>query len=51
MTTTTECQKMIQPWLTGNDEKDAQMLKRMFRACKMSIAEWRVVVAESKVTQ
>jgi hypothetical protein len=40
--------KMIKPWLTGDDEKDAKMLRKMFRGCKMSIGEWRQVVAESK---
>ena len=39
---------MIQPWLTGNDEKDAQMLRRMFRGVGLSIAQWRQVVAETK---
>lgn len=39
---------MIAPWLTGNDESDAKMLKRTFRAIKMSIADWRKVVATVK---
>jgi len=43
-----EVQKMIAPWLTGNDEKDAKMLQRMFRAVGLSIGEWRQVVAEVK---
>jgi hypothetical protein len=48
MSTTTAVQNMIKPWLTGNDEKDAKMLSRMFRAVGLSIAEWRQVVAEAK---
>jgi hypothetical protein len=39
---------MIKPWLTGNDEKDAKMLSRMFRAVGFSLGEWRTVVAEAK---
>ena len=46
--TTAEVRKMIAPWLTGNDEKDAKMLKNMVRGCGMSIGEWRQVVAETK---
>jgi hypothetical protein len=48
MTTTNEVRNMIKPWLTGNDEKDAKMLKNMFRGVGMSISEWRQVVAETK---
>ena len=39
---------MIKPWLTGNDEKDAKMLRNMFRSVGLSIGEWRKVVAEAK---
>ena len=46
--TTDAVRNMIQPWLTGNDEKDAQMLRRMFRGVGLSIAQWRQVVAETK---
>jgi hypothetical protein len=46
--TTAEVRKMIAPWLTGNDEKDAKMLQRMFRAVGLSIGEWRQIVAETK---
>jgi hypothetical protein len=46
--TTTEVRSMIAPWLTGNNEKDAKMLQRMFRAVGLSIGEWRQVVAEVK---
>ncbi len=45
---TPETIKMIKPWLTGNDEKDAQMLRRMFRGVGFSIGEWRQIVAEVK---
>jgi hypothetical protein len=45
---TAEVRNMIAPWLTGNDEKDAKMLQRMFRAVGLSIGEWRQVVAEVK---
>jgi CCR4-NOT transcriptional regulation complex NOT5 subunit len=48
MTTTNEVRNMIKPWLTGNDEKDAKMLKNMFRGVGMSIREWRQVVKETK---
>jgi CCR4-NOT transcriptional regulation complex NOT5 subunit len=48
MTTTNEVRNMIKPWLTGNDEKDAKMLKNMFRGVGMSISEWRQVVKETK---
>jgi hypothetical protein len=43
-----EVQKMIAPWLTGNDEKDAKMLQRMFRPVGLTISQWRQVVAETK---
>jgi len=46
--TTTEVRNMIAPWLTGNDQRDAKMLQRMFRAVGLSIGEWRQVVAEVK---
>ena len=42
---------MITPWLTGNDEKDAKSLKRTFRAIKMTIGEWRQVVATVKAAK
>jgi hypothetical protein len=41
---------MIKPWLTGDDEKDAKMLRKMFRGCKMSIGEWRQIIAETKAS-
>ena len=41
---------MVRPWLTGNDEKDAKSLSRTFRMCKLTIAEWRKVVKQSKQT-
>jgi hypothetical protein len=40
--------KMIAPWLTGNDEADAKMLKAMFKGVRMSIGEWRDVVLQVK---
>ena len=46
--TTAEVRNMIAPWLTGNDEKDAKMLRKMFRGCGLSIGEWRQIVAETK---
>ncbi len=48
MSITAEVKKMIQPWLTGNDEKDAKSLQRAFRGVGMSIAEWRQVVSQAK---
>ena len=48
MSTSATVQNMIKPWLTGNDEKDAKMLQRMFRAVGLSIGEWQTVVAEAK---
>ena len=43
--------KMITPWLTGNDEADAKMLKRMFKGVGMSIGEWREVVQQVKAAK
>jgi hypothetical protein len=51
MKTSTAVQNMIKPWLTGNDEKDAKMLQKMFRAVGLSISEWRNVVSEAKGAQ
>ena len=55
MTTTTDnaltndaVRKMIAPWLTGNDEKDAKMLSTMFRGMRLTRNQWRQVVAETK---
>ena len=39
---------MVAPWLTGNDESDAKMLRNMFKGVGMTIAQWRQVVAECK---
>lgn len=40
--------KMIQKWLTGNDEADAKSLSRTFRSVGLTLAQWREVVAQSK---
>ena len=53
MTTTTNLtdaafRKMAAPWLTGNDEADAKMLKNMFKGVRLTLAQWRQVVAETK---
>ena len=48
MKTTTAVKNMIKPWLTGNDEKDAKILSRMFRAVGLTLGEWRTVVSEAK---
>ena len=40
--------KMVREWLTGNDERDAQVLRRKFRATRLTIEQWRQVVAETK---
>jgi len=40
--------KMVREWLTGNDERDAQVLRRKFRATRMTIEQWRQVIAETK---
>ncbi len=40
--------KMIREWLTGNDERDAQRLRRTFRSMRMPIEQWRQVIAETK---
>lgn len=40
--------KMIREWLTGNDERDAQTLRRTFRATGATIADWRKMIAETK---
>jgi len=40
--------KMFSEWLTGNDERDAQKLKRAFRTVGLSINQWRQIVAEIK---
>jgi hypothetical protein len=46
--TTEAVRKMVAEWLTGNDERDAQLLRRKFRATRMPIEQWRQVVAETK---
>ena len=46
-TTTEAVREFIRPFLTGNNERDAQALARTFRMLGMSIAEWRKVVAET----
>jgi hypothetical protein len=40
--------RMIRPWLTGNDESDAQSLRRTFRMLRFSIGQWRQVIRETK---
>jgi hypothetical protein len=50
MTITAATIKMIAPWLTGNDEADAKMLKQMFRGARLTIGEWREVVAAVKAS-
>ncbi len=40
--------KMVREWLTGNDERDAQRLRRKFRSMRMPIEQWRQVIAETK---
>ena len=40
--------KMVAEWLTGNDERDAQKLRRKFRSTRMTIEQWRQVIAETK---
>jgi len=40
--------KMIREWLTGDDERDAQRLRRKFRSMRMPIEQWRQVIAETK---
>lgn len=50
MKTTDAVRKMVKPWLTGNDERDAKMLKTMFRGVGFSIGEWRQVVQEVKAS-
>jgi hypothetical protein len=48
-TTTTPASviEFVQPWLTGNNEADAQRLARKFRMIGLSIGEWRKVVADA----
>lgn len=46
--TTPAVRAMIREWLTGDDESDAKRLKRAFRTLRLSIAEWRQVIAETK---
>jgi hypothetical protein len=46
-TTTEAVRAMVRPFLTGNNERDAQALARKFRTVGMSISEWRRVVAET----
>lgn len=40
--------KMIREWLTGDDERDAQRLRRKFRSMRMPIEQWRQVISETK---
>jgi hypothetical protein len=40
--------RMILPWLTGNDERDARSLSRQFRSIGFSLPDWRQVIAEVK---
>lgn len=46
--TTEAVRKMIKPWLTGDDERDARNFRRTFRSIGFSVGEWRQVVAEAK---
>jgi len=39
--------EFVRPWLTGNNERDAQRLARKFRAVGLSIRAWRRVVADA----
>jgi hypothetical protein len=39
--------QFVQPWLTGNNEADAQRLARKFRMIGLSIGEWRKVVTDA----
>ena len=48
MLTNEAFRKMVQPWLTGDDEADAKSLKKMFKGARLSLTEWRQVVAECK---
>jgi hypothetical protein len=40
--------KMIREWLTGDDERDAQKLRRKFRGTGATIEIWRQMIAETK---
>jgi hypothetical protein len=40
--------RMILPWLTGDDERDARSLSRQFRSIGFSLPDWRRVIAEVK---
>jgi hypothetical protein len=40
--------EMIRPWLTGDIQRDAKMLKRMFRGVRYSLSEWMEVVKGAK---
>ena len=44
--TTPSVRAMIKPWLTGDTERDARMLNRMFRRM-FTLADWRRVVKEA----
>jgi 2-hydroxy-3-keto-5-methylthiopentenyl-1-phosphate phosphatase len=46
--TTPEVRAMVKPWLTGDVDWDAAMLKRMFRSVGFSLTEWRQVVEEAR---
>ena len=39
---------MISPWLIGDTEADAGMLKRTFRTLGFSLTQWRQVVSETE---
>jgi hypothetical protein len=45
--TTPAFRAMINPWLTGEVNRDAAMLKRMFRTARLTLAQWRQVVEEA----
>jgi hypothetical protein len=39
--------EFVRPWLTGDNERDAQRLARKFRTVGLSIIAWRRVVADA----
>jgi len=39
--------EFVRPWLTGDNERDAQRLARKFRTVGLSIRAWRRVVADA----
>lgn len=46
--TTEAVRNMVRPWLTGDDEKDANSLSRTFKMVGLSLAQWRKVITETK---